>query len=195
MFPILRGLLIIGLFAIVGTLIAFSSIWTPTFIGENFVHFYLNKASYNSTSESFSLLNYFRRRDTHGPCRLYFEFGGRIVRRQFDNNATFVSMDGQKAVCMDSGLAPPSGLCAIYSFGLSDQDRSFDLQMEAFGCDVYAFDPSYNSNLSILNSNRSRHIHHFDFELGLNTTRQPGKGNNSGVVYQSNSLHIFILFL
>lgn len=194
MFPILRGLLIIGLLAIVGTFLAFSYFWTPSFIGENFVHFYLNKTSYNSTSESFSLLNYFRRRETRGPCRLYFEFGGRMVRRLFDNNVTFVLMDGQKAICMDSGLAPPSGLCAIYSFGLSEQDRSFDLQMEAFGCDIYAFDPSYNLNLSILNSNRSRHIHHFDFELGINTTHQPGKGS-SNVVYQFNSLHLIFLFL
>lgn len=87
-------------------------------------------------------------------------------------------MDGQKAVCLDSGLAPPSGLCVIYSFGLSD-DRAFDTIMESYGCDVYAFDPAFQPGKEP--GNKTRHVHHFNLALGVNNTKkgQQGKINSS----------------
>ena len=69
-------------------------------------------------------------------CGIYFEFGGVLSRRP---GLTF--LDGQKAVCFDSGLQPNPGGCIVYSFG-SNGEWSFDEQMELFGCKVYCFDPS-----------------------------------------------------
>jgi uncharacterized protein YfbU (UPF0304 family) len=49
--------------------------------------------------------------------------------------------DGQKAVCIDPQVAPQPGECLVYSFGIAD-DWSFDEEMEEYGCEVFAFDPS-----------------------------------------------------
>ncbi|EFX75553.1 hypothetical protein DAPPUDRAFT_107780 [Daphnia pulex] len=49
-------------------------------------------------------------------------------------------MAGQKAICIDSKVAPQPGNCLIYSFGIGGE-WSFDEQMERYGFQVYAFDP------------------------------------------------------
>ncbi|XP_046637703.1 probable methyltransferase-like protein 24 [Daphnia pulicaria] len=67
-------------------------------------------------------------------CRLSHDFGGELMR-----NPT--GMAGQKAICIDSKVAPQPGNCLIYSFGIGGE-WSFDEQMERYGCQVYAFDPS-----------------------------------------------------
>lgn len=64
-------------------------------------------------------------------------------------NLTLAGIDGQKSVCLDPGLAPPPGICVVYSFGLSD-DWSFESAMALYGCDVYAFDPSLQFPKKIL---------------------------------------------
>ncbi|XP_076358926.1 putative methyltransferase-like protein 24 [Tachypleus tridentatus] len=49
-------------------------------------------------------------------------------------------IDGDKVIC----LTPGPGLrpnCTVYSFGINDE-WSFDKEMERFGCQVFAFDPS-----------------------------------------------------
>ena len=88
-------------------------------------------------------------------CRLSFEFGGRV---SVASNRT--GIDGQKAVCLDRGLAPPSGLCIIYSFSPSGE-RSFEQVMESYGCDVYAFDAETASD----HDPRFPHLHSFKFGL------------------------------
>ena len=129
---------------------------------------WFNASRWNGEHSTASGIEFFRLLGT-GSCQLYFEFGGRIRR---SNNT--VGMDGQKAVCLGVGLAPPSGLCIIYSFGLSE-DQSFENVMEAYGCDVYAFDPYlYRPEAS---SNKSKHIHYFNFALGVNNTKKSEKGN------------------
>ena len=64
--------------------------------------------------------------------------------------------DGQKAVCLDPQVRPPPGDCIIYSFGISNE-WSFDEAMEAYGCRVFAFDPSMGKG----NHNHSRNIQFF----------------------------------
>lgn len=105
-----------------------------------------------------------------GSCHLYFEFGGRVYRQE--NDSETVGIDGQKAVCLDPGLAPPSGLCVVYSFGLAD-DWSFDSAMETYGCDVFAFDPSIQYPQVL---NKSRRIHYFNLGLGTVNTRKDFRG-------------------
>ncbi|KAF0305033.1 Methyltransferase-like protein 24 [Amphibalanus amphitrite] len=51
--------------------------------------------------------------------------------------------DGSKMVCMDAEVAPPSGSCLAYSFGVAN-DWSFDRAMYEHGCEVHSFDPSVN---------------------------------------------------
>lgn len=103
-------------------------------------------------------------------CKLYFEFGGRVYREEKSN---IVGIDGQKAVCLDPGLTPPIGLCVVYSFGLSD-DWSFDIAMESYGCDVYAFDPSIKHPQL---PNNTKRVHYFNFGLGTRNIRKDSRGN------------------
>ncbi len=108
-----------------------------------------------------------------GACHLYFEFGGRVYRNENGpNNSTLAGVDGQKAVCLDPGLAPPPEMCVIYSFGLSD-DWSFDSAMASYGCDVYSFDPSIQHPKM---PNNSQHIHYFKMGLGPINTRKDPRG-------------------
>ena len=69
-------------------------------------------------------------------------------------------LDGQKAVCLDPQVRPPPGDCIIYSFGISNE-WSFDEAMEAYGCRVFAFDPSMGKG----NHNHSRNIQFFNIGL------------------------------
>jgi hypothetical protein len=49
-------------------------------------------------------------------------------------------MAEQKAICIDSKVAPQPGNGLIYSFVISGK-WSFEEQMERYCCQVYAFDP------------------------------------------------------
>lgn len=82
------------------------------------------------------MLPYFASKGDAFACSTYFEFGGVLNR-----NPSMVFLDGQKSVCLDEGVAPVPGDCLIYSFG-NNGEWSFDEQMEAYGCSVFAFDPS-----------------------------------------------------
>ncbi len=67
-------------------------------------------------------------------CLLSHDFGGAMSYNPS-------GLDGQKAVCIDPEVAPKPGNCLIYSFGIHNE-WSFDEQMERYGCEVFAFDPS-----------------------------------------------------
>jgi hypothetical protein len=69
-------------------------------------------------------------------CRLSHDFGGQMLKNPSGK-------DGQKAVCIDPQVTPQPGECLVYSFGIAD-DWSFDEDMEEYGCQVFAFDPSMN---------------------------------------------------
>ncbi|XP_043196395.1 uncharacterized protein LOC122367416 [Amphibalanus amphitrite] len=72
-------------------------------------------------------------------CHKKARFGGYGARRLRDNRQV---QDGQKYVCMDGEFTlHTSRRCLVYSFGIST-DWSFDWDMEWFGCEVLAFDPS-----------------------------------------------------
>jgi len=104
-------------------------------------------------------------------CGLFFEFGGQVHSDS--------GIEGQSAVCLDPGLAPPSGLCNIYSFSESSQ-RSFEEIMEVYGCDVYVFNPfslpiHKKSNDSIKSF---PHMHFFQFGLVTQPSQQYIKEGN-----------------
>ena len=109
-------------------------------------------------------------------CHLHFEFGGRVYRDVIrSDNSTVAGIDGQKAVCLDPGLAPPPGMCVVYSFGLSD-DWSFDSAMASYGCDVYSFDPSIQNPTM---PNNSQRIHYFNMGLGTINSRKDPRGEKT----------------
>ena len=109
-------------------------------------------------------------------CHLHFEFGGRVYRDVIrSDNSTVAGIDGQKAVCLDPGLAPPPGMCVVYSFGLSD-DWSFDSAMASYGCDVYSFDPSIQHPTM---PNNSQRIHYFNMGLGTINSRKDPRGEKT----------------
>ena len=98
-------------------------------------------------------------------CSLTHDFGGNVVFT--------VGLDGQKAVCLDPLVRPERSSggwpvvttkfteCLVYSFGINN-DWTFDEAMEAFGCRVYAFDPSMNAT----NHNHTSKIHFYNLGLG-----------------------------
>lgn len=49
--------------------------------------------------------------------------------------------DGGYEACMTKAIAPNSGSCLVYSFGIS-KDWSFDEAFAKYGCEVHSFDPS-----------------------------------------------------
>jgi hypothetical protein len=67
-------------------------------------------------------------------CQLVQDFGGTMYKQPS-------GWDGQKSLCLDPEVAPEPGDCLVYSFGTNDE-WSFDEQMSAYGCQVFAFDPS-----------------------------------------------------
>ena len=99
-------------------------------------------------------------------CSISQDFGGHL----FDE-ANLRGIDGQKAVCIDPGVAPKSGDCLVYSFGI-DNEWSFDEWMEKYGCQVFSFDPSMNTS------------DHFDHSPGVHFFRL-GLGARDETVSQS----------
>ena len=114
-------------------------------------------------------LRYFRWPGDEDACRLYFEFGGQVLRGY--GNSSSVGVDGQKAVCLDPGVAPPPGQCIVYSFGISN-DWTFDEAMQSYGCDVYAFDPTIGQK----SHQHSPRVHFFNLGLAERMVRD-GRGH------------------
>jgi hypothetical protein len=114
-------------------------------------------------------IDYFRRRPhDQGSCRLYFEFGGKVERTEQRSG-----VKGQKAVCLDQGPAHPEpNLCVVYSFGVSDDEWTFDNIMADYGCDVYTFDP-----VAVRPVNKSHpRVHYFNWTIGAVDTKADHRG-------------------
>ena len=101
-------------------------------------------------------------------CRFSRHLGGR---------ANVDGVDGQKAVCLDPFIRPEKE-CLVYSFGISNDDQTFDEAMEAFGCHVYTFDPTINANRYSHNSK----IHFFNLGLGDRDERWNKNPNMNGTI-------------
>lgn len=98
-------------------------------------------------------------------CQLAHDFGGKMMKKPS-------GLDGQKTICIDPRIAPKSGDCLVYSFGI-DNEWSFDEQMERYGCQVFAFDPSINREPH----DHSPSIHFYDWGLSYqNENRSAEKG-------------------
>lgn len=93
-------------------------------------------------------------------CRLSSGFGGAVM---------LLSLDGQKSVCLDPEVRPYPKECLVYSFGVNNE-WSFEDQMESYGCDVFAFDPSMN----ITSVDRGAKIRFFGYGIG----ERDSTGNN-----------------
>lgn len=132
----------------------------------------------SNQSEYYRDINYFEK-GTVGSCRLYFEFGGRVLRTENITTNITAGVDGQKAVCLDPGLAPPPTFCVVYSFGVSDE-WSFEVAMSAYDCDVYVFDPSVQFlGYHPVKTNNSEHIHHFNIGLGTVNRKKDYRGKKN----------------
>jgi len=54
-------------------------------------------------------------------------------------------MEGQKAICLDDGIAPIVHECLLYSIGIN-YEWNFDDTMESYGCQVaYIIEQLFNS--------------------------------------------------
>lgn len=69
-------------------------------------------------------------------------------------------VDGQWTVCMDPQTRPnKEGDCLVYSFGIVNNDWTFEEAMEKLECDVYVFEKSIKS------MNHSNKLHLYNVEL------------------------------
>ena len=95
----------------------------------------------------------------YSSCKLVHNFGGWILENPS-------GLDGQKAVCIDPSVAPQPKNCIVYSFGIANE-WSFDEDMEIYGCEVFAFDPS----MGMKHHNYSQHIHFYSWGLSYQDER------------------------
>lgn len=106
-------------------------------------------------------------------CALIHDFGGVMNRNPS-------GLDGQKAVCLDTGKAPIPNNCTVYSFGINNE-WSFDDFMERYGCEVFTFDPTMQTQ----DFDRSANIHFY--QLGLENTdgsRNGWKVSKLSIIYE-----------
>lgn len=94
--------------------------------------------------------------DNRTSCNLIHDIGGMMLTYN-----GFSGIDGQKAMCLDSGIGPDPKGCVVYSFGVRD-DWSFDEFMGKYGCQVFSFDPSIGSP----DHDHSSSVHFYNLGLG-----------------------------
>jgi hypothetical protein len=107
---------------------------------------------YSITGNYNQLIQYFMWTNS-SSCLLTHDFGGMMMKNPS-------GLDGQKAVCIDPMVAPEPNKCLVYSFGIQNE-WSFDEQMELYGCEVFAFDPSMNME----HHDHSHGIHFYNWGL------------------------------
>ena len=103
-------------------------------------------------------------------CQAVQYFGGKMYERGIS-----VVYDGQKAICLDSKIAPSPDKCIVYSFGIN-HEWSFDEAMELYGCEIFAFDPSMN----VSSYNRTEYIHFH--QMALDSYDKKGWGKYEDVL-------------
>ena len=64
-------------------------------------------------------------------CKRVGYYGGTLLR--YDDGLAI--MEGQKAICLDDGIAPIVNECLVYSIGIN-YEWNFDDTMESYGCRV-----------------------------------------------------------
>lgn len=64
-------------------------------------------------------------------CKRVGYYGGTLMR--YDDGLAI--MEGQKAICLDYGIAPQVNECLVYSIGIN-YEWDFDDTMENYGCQV-----------------------------------------------------------
>lgn len=110
-------------------------------------------------------------------CPLVHDFGGKFLKNPSGK-------DGQKSVCIDPKVAPQPRKCLVYSFGISNE-WSFDEEMEEYGCEVFAFDPS----MKIGRHDHSPGIHFYNWGLSDGDKVQMGPTGTEWQMYSLSSVY------
>uniref|UniRef100_A0A0P6DGM6 Uncharacterized protein n=1 Tax=Daphnia magna TaxID=35525 RepID=A0A0P6DGM6_9CRUS len=137
-----------------------------TFITQNVTNF---KNMSRKTQMVSHIVDYFLWTN-QSSCQISHYFGGLLV----SSAAGIVSMDGQKAICLDPIVAPRPYRCIVYSFGIN-YEWSFDDAMDLYGCKVFSFDPSMNV------SNHRRNEKTIFYQMALNDVDKNEWKNNIGI--------------
>jgi hypothetical protein len=122
------------------------------------------------------IMNYFSWTGNRQSCRLVQDFGGTMYKNPS-------GWDGQKSVCIDPQVAPQPGECLVYSFGINNE-WSFDEQMSAYGCQVYAFDPSMSGKDQY--EHNPGNVHFYKWGLG---DRDKHDVDNNWTIRSLSSIH------
>jgi len=99
----------------------------------------MGKEMINFTDETTANIYSYLYWTNSSSCKISHDFGGYVTYWKGLEEIMFI--DGMKSVCMDPALAPDPSNCLVYSFGIN-YEWSFDKDLEGYGCQVYAFDPS-----------------------------------------------------
>jgi len=78
---------------------------------------------------TFSQLMEYLKWPNETACERVGYYGGILVK-------TTDQMEGQKAFCLDNGVAPALDNCLIYSFGINNEWSFDDFMSESYGCHV-----------------------------------------------------------
>jgi hypothetical protein len=136
----------------------------------------------SKTLTGLDILQYFLWSNS-SSCLLVHDFGGTMKK---DGNMENLSgLDGQKAVCLNPNVAPKPDNCIVYSFGINNE-WSFDEDMEEYGCEVFAFDPS-KEMMSEKPYQYSPHITFYNW--GLSNKDEEGEGNWPGMMRSLSSIY------
>ena len=79
---------------------------------------------------AFQLMEYLKW-PSQKACKRVGYYGGTLLR--YDDGLAI--MEGQKAICLDDGIAPLVNECLVYSIGIN-YEWNFDDTMESYGCQV-----------------------------------------------------------
>ena len=134
-------------------------------------------------------------------CQIVHYFGGYLPVRKDPKGK-----DGQYPVCLDAEVRPPSALtrfssktlekkikldsnwCLVYSFGING-DWTFEEEMEKYGCQVFAFDPSMNET----DHDHSERIYFYNLGLSSHDHVSPESNGSNWIMKSLDSIYKLLI--